>query len=68
MLKTSVPRDHKGKVLQEDPEEMAADDKPWKCSGRDESGDAAQTGSHKQTAVKLDATIWCRVNRNRVTN
>lgn len=44
-------------MLQEDPEEMAADDKPWKCSGRDCSGDAAQTGSCKHIAVKFDSTI-----------
>lgn len=39
---------------QEEPEEMTADDKPLKYSGRDEPGDRDQTGSHKHMAAKLD--------------
>jgi len=33
---------------------MTADDKPEKCSGRDEQGDVDQIGSQKHMTAKLD--------------
>lgn len=49
---TFVPRERKGEVPEEEPEEKTADDKASKCSGRDEPGAMAQTGWIKKSGVE----------------
>lgn len=55
---TFVPRDRKGEVPEEEPDEKTAGDKASKCSGRDEPGAVAQASWIKKSGGEWTERAW----------